>query len=110
MHKDKATLVLGGTGKTGRRVAERLTRREMRVRIGSRSGVPPFDWENPATWQPAVEGVTSVYVSYYPDLAFPGAADAIEAFVELAVRSGVRKLVLLSGRGEEGAMRGEQAV
>ncbi|HEY3457263.1 MAG TPA: hypothetical protein VGK64_21975, partial [Bryobacteraceae bacterium] len=47
---------------------------------------------------------------YYPDLAFPGAADAIEAFVELAVRSGVRKLVLLSGRGEEGAMRGEQAV
>lgn len=110
MHNDKETLVLGGTGKTGRRVAERLTRREMRVRIGSRSGMPPFDWENPATWQPAVEGVASAYVSYYPDLAFPGAADAVQAFVELAVRSGVTKLVLLSGRGEEGAMRGEQAV
>jgi len=110
MHNDEETLVLGGTGKTGRRVAERLTRRGMRVRIGSRSGMPPFDWENPAAWQPAVEGVASVYVSYYPDLAFPGAADAVQAFVQLAVRSGVKKLVLLSGRGEEGALRGEEAV
>ena len=110
MHNEKETLVLGGTGKTGRRVAERLTKRRVRVRIGSRSGRPPFDWENPATWRPVVEGAGSVYVSYYPDLAFPGAADAIEAFVELAVRSGVTNLVLLSGRGEEGAVRGEQAV
>ena len=110
MHNDKETLVLGGTGKTGRRVAERLTKRGMGVRIGSRSGRPPFDWENPATWRPAVEGAGSVYVSYYPDLAFPGAADTVEAFVELAVRSGVTRLVLLSGRGEEGALRGEQAV
>jgi uncharacterized protein YbjT (DUF2867 family) len=57
-----------------------------------------------------VDGAASVYVSYYPDLAFPGAADAVQAFVQLAVHSGVRKLVLLSGRGEEGALRGEQAV
>lgn len=49
----RTTLVLGGTVKTGRRVAERLTARGLPVRIGSRFGAPPFDWENPDTW-PAV--------------------------------------------------------
>lgn len=104
------TLVIGGTGKTGRRVAERLTKRGKLVRIGSRSGPMPFDWENHNTWQPALENVDSAYVTYYPDLAFPGAADTVRSFAKLAADSGVRRLVLLSGRGEEGAMRGEQAV
>ncbi len=46
------TLVIGGTGKTGRRVAERLAARGLPVRIGSRSGEPPFVWEDPATGRP----------------------------------------------------------
>lgn len=104
------TLILGGTGKTGRRVAARLAKQGLPVRIGSRSGHPPFDWNNPASWQPALENVHAAYVTYYPDLAFPGAAATVQSFVETAVRSGVRKLVLLSGRGEEGALLGEQAV
>jgi uncharacterized protein YbjT (DUF2867 family) len=48
----KPTLVIGATGKTGRRVAERLKARDLPVRIGSRSGHPPFDWADPATWPP----------------------------------------------------------
>jgi len=104
------TLVLCGTGKTGRRVAKRLTDRGLPVRIGSRSGEPPFDWEDPATWSPAAQRMDSVYVAYYPDLAIPGAVDTIRAFAELAVESGVRRLVLLSGRGEKEAQRCEQAV
>src|SRR5918995_5587327 len=104
------TLVLGGTGKTGRRVAERLAARGLPVRVGSRSGQPPFDWENLDTWAPALEGVESVYVSYYPDIAIPGAPEAVRSFAELAVQSGVRRLVLLSGRGEEEAQRAEQAL
>ncbi len=104
------TLVLGGTGKTGRRVAERLTRRGLPVRIGSRAGGLPFDWEDPATWAPALEGVGAAYVSYYPDLAAPGASDAIAAFTELAVASGARRLVLLSGRGEEEAQACEKVL
>lgn len=104
------TLVLGGTGKTGRRVAERLAARGERVRIGSRHGTPPFDWEDRTTWEPALRGVTSAYVAYYPDLAVPGAADTVGAFADLAVASGVRRLVLLSGRGEPGAERAERAV
>ncbi|MER5499618.1 NmrA family NAD(P)-binding protein [Streptomyces sp. NPDC002561] len=103
----KTTLVIGGTGKTGRRVAERLTERGLPVRVGSRNGEPPFDWESPGTWEAALDGVGAVYVTYYPDLAFPGAAEAVGAFSELAVRKGARRLVLLSGRGEEGAVISE---
>jgi uncharacterized protein YbjT (DUF2867 family) len=108
--KTKPALLLGGTGKTGRRVAERLTARGLPVRIGSRSGEPPFDWEDQATWAPVLQGVGAVYITYYPDLAFPGAAETVEAFSKLAVRSGIRRLVLLSGRGEEGAEAAERAV
>ena len=104
------TLVLGGTGKTGRRIVERLRARALPVRIGSRSGEPPFDWEHEATWAPALTGVGSVYLTYYPDLAVPGATDAVRSFAELALRSGVPRLVLLSGRGEPEAERAEQAV
>ncbi len=106
----KLTLVLGGTGKTGRRVVERLTARGLPVRIGSRSGEPPFEWENRATWAPALDGVGSVYLTYYPDLAVPGAVEAVSSFAEQAVQSGVRRLALLSGRGEPEAERAEQAV
>ena len=104
------TLVLGGTGKTGRRVVERLEARGLPVRVGSRSGEPAFDWEQPSTWAPALEGVGAAYVTYYPDLAVPGAAEAVGSLAELAVANGVRRLVLLSGRGEEGAVLGEEAV
>ena len=79
------TLVLGSTGKTGRRVLERLEARGLPVRAGSRSGSPPFDWEKPATWAPALDGVESVYISYYPDLAVPGAVETTGAFAKLAV-------------------------
>ena len=103
-------LVLGATGKTGRRIVERLERRDLPVRLGSRSGQPPFDWEDPSTWAPALEGASAVYVSYFPDLAVPGAPEAVGALAEQARRSGVQRVVLLSGRGEEEARRSEQVV
>ncbi|MEC4019685.1 NmrA family NAD(P)-binding protein [Streptomyces sp. H27-D2] len=103
----KTTLVIGGTGKTGRRVAERLTARGLPVRVGSRAGETPFVWEDPATWEAALEGVGAIYVTYYPDLAFPGAAETVGEFSKLAVAKGARRLVLLSGRGEEGAQISE---
>ncbi len=106
----RTTLVLGGTGKTGRRIVEQLTARKVPVRIGSRSAIPSFDWDNRSTWPAALANVEAVYISYYPDLAAPGATDAIRAFTEVAVRSGVRRLVLLSGRGEPEAQRCEEIV
>lgn len=104
------TLVLGGTGKTGRRVAERLVSRGVETRIASRSATPSFDWNEQGTWKSALEGVKSVYITYAPDLAIPGATDAIRDFVALAVEQGVQRLVLLSGRGEEEAQACERIV
>ncbi len=106
----KPILVLGGTGKTGRRIVERLQKLGVPTRIGSRTAEPPFDWENRATWSPVLDGTSAAYIAYYPDLAVPGAVETVGAFADLAVSSGVRRLVLLSGRGEEDAERAEQVV
>ena len=104
------TLVLGGTGKTGRRVAARLASRGIETRIASRSASPSFDWNDKGTWTRTLEGVEAVYITYAPDLAIPGATEAIRDFVTMAVGQGVRRLVLLSGRGEEEAQACERIV
>jgi uncharacterized protein YbjT (DUF2867 family) len=80
------------------------------VRVGSRAGEPPFAWEERATWEPALDGARAVYLAFAPDLAIPGAAETVGAFARLAAEAGVRKIVLLSGRGEEGARRAEREV
>lgn len=110
MNNSNPILVIGGTGKTGSRVAQRLEKMGIPVRLGSRSETPAFDWENPATWAATLQGVKAVYITYYPDLAVPEAPEAIHAFCQLAVKSGVEHLVLLSGRGEEEAQRCEEIV
>ena len=103
-------LVLGGTGKTGRRVTQRLRAQGRPVRIGTPSRTPAFDWNDPATWPSVLDGVGAVYLAYYPDLAVPGAVETVRSFAELAMGSGVSRLALLSGRGEPEAERAEQAV
>ena len=109
-HNDHITLVLGATGKTGRRIARRLDQRGVAVRRGSRASEPKFDWDNHSTWAPALQGTSAAYVSFFPDVAVPGAPDTIAEFAELAVKLGARRLVLLSGRGETEAQRAEQAL
>ncbi len=96
----KPILVTASTGKTGRRVAQRLAARNWPVRHGARASTPPFDWEDQGTWEAALNGVQSVYIAFYPDLAIPSAPAAVQAFTDLAAKSGVQRLVLLSGRGE----------
>ncbi|MGW7367081.1 NmrA family NAD(P)-binding protein [Streptomyces sp. NPDC054841] len=103
-------LVTAATGKTGRRVAQRLTERAVTVRAGSRKGAVPFDWEDEATWGPALRGADAAYVTYYPDLAAPGAEGAMRNFGRLAAEHGLRRLVLLSGRGEPEAVHAEDAL
>jgi uncharacterized protein YbjT (DUF2867 family) len=102
------TLVLGGTGKTGRRIVERLRVLGVPVRVGSRA--LPFDWNDDSTWAGALDGIDVAYVSFFPDLAIEGAPEAVGAFARLAADRGVRRLVLLSGRGEPAAQRAEQAL
>ena len=103
-------LVIGGTGKTGRKVVEGLKQRNQIVRIGSRNETPSFEWEDPTSWPKALEGMDKVYIVYYPDLAVPGALEAIKALTVAAKKAGIKKAVLLSGKGEKEAERCEQAV
>ncbi len=104
------TLVLGATGKTGRRIVHRLLENGHKVRQGSRNSETPFDWDDQDTWDAALDGVGKVYISYSPDLAIPGATDTIRAFVDRAVQQGVGRLVLLSGRGETEAQECEKII
>ncbi len=103
-------LVVGATGKTGSRVVAELEKQGIAVRRGSRNSEIPFDWEDPATWAPALSGVSKAYVTYFPDLAFPGAVEKLEAFTKVAAASGLKHIVLLSGRGEHHARLGEEVV
>lgn len=110
MENTSNILVIGGTGKTGRRVVDRLNNLGHNVRVGSRSAKPAFDWDNSQTWSESMQGMDKVYITFQPDLAVPGALEAIEELTNQAKRCGVKKLVLLSGKGEREAELCEQVV
>lgn len=107
---DDRYLVIGATGKTGRRVAEKLRQKGLSVRAVSRSTEIPFDWNSQSTWAAALDGIDSAYVTYQPDIALPGAVDVIRAFLAAAKAAGVKHVVLLSGRGEEEAEAAERVL
>ena len=85
----KPILVIGSTGKTGSRVADRLDAMGVPVRRGSRSSSILFDWEKAETWAPALDGVGRVYITYFPDMAMPGAVDQVTALAAAAKAAGV---------------------
>ena len=103
-------LVIGGTGKTGRKVVQRLTALGHEVRIGSRSAELPFDWNDPSGWDRVLEGIDKMYVTFVPDLAVPGAYEAIKELTKKAKKAGLQKMIILSGKGEKEAERCEQVV
>jgi len=110
MKNNNNILVIGGTGKTGRKVASKLIEAGQNVRIGSRSATPAFDWDNPETWAESMQGMDKVYITFQPDLAVPGALEAIEELTRQAKKGTIKKLVLLSGKGEREAELCEQVV
>ncbi|OKJ58711.1 NAD(P)H-binding protein [Streptomyces sp. CB02115] len=94
-------LVLGSTGKTGRRVVARLRATgTTTVRPASRSGEVRFDWTLPDTWEPALAGAGALY------LVAPDDPSPVKEFVTRAEASGVRRFVVLSGHGIEHAGEG----
>jgi len=103
-------LVLGATGKTGRRIVTGLETRGVAFCSGSRSATPAFDWSNEAGWDACLQDVAAVYINYAPDLAIPGATESIRSFTDRARSHGVTRLVLLSGRGEAEAQACEKIV
>jgi uncharacterized protein YbjT (DUF2867 family) len=103
-------LVIGGTGKTGRRVAKNLKEVGHNIRVVGRNTTPAFDWENPETYAAVLKDMDRAYIVYYPDLAVPGARDAIAKLTEKALEAGLEKVVLLSGKGESEAEACEDIV
>jgi uncharacterized protein YbjT (DUF2867 family) len=89
-------LILGGQGKTGRRVAERLTSQQVPVRLASRSSEQRFDWYDDSTWSAAVAGIDTAYLA--PPVGPMGLTQAGK-FIKQAAAEGLRRVVLLSGRG-----------
>ena len=102
--------VIGATGKTGSRVTMKLEAKGLPVRRGARRSDTPFDWEDPTTWAPILNGASKAYVTYFPDLAFPGAIEKLDAFANVALDTGLQHIVLLSGRGEHFAGMGEEVI
>ncbi|WP_222192204.1 NmrA family NAD(P)-binding protein [Modestobacter italicus] len=107
---EQTILVTGGTGTTGSRIAARLRARGVHARVASRSSACRLDWAEPGTWAPALAGARAVYLAYAPDLAVPSSDEVMAAVTRAATAAGVRRVVLLSGRGEPGAQRAEAAV
>jgi len=107
---EKKILVIGATGKTGSRVVQRLTKLGWPVQGATPSSDPKFDWNDSTTWKPVLENIQAVYVSFHPDLAMPGTVEIIKSFTTMAVKNGVKQLVLLSGRGEEEAQACEKLI
>ncbi|MGD9573027.1 MAG: NmrA family transcriptional regulator [Thermoleophilia bacterium] len=103
-------LITSGGGMTARRIAPLLWDGDRAVRLASRTTTPPLDWADPSTYAAALEGVDAAWIAYQPDLVAPGAPEAIGAFTDAAVRAGVRRLVILSGRGEPAARECEDIV
>lgn len=107
---NQSIAIIGHKGKTGARVQQRLQALGITTKGLSRSGQIPFDWGNPDGWQSALKDAKAAYVSFQPDLAVPGAQDAIRRLTQEAKLAGVEHLVLLSGRGEEGAQKAEMVL
>lgn len=104
------TLIIGGTGKTGRRIARILKEKGYQPRIASRTSTVRFDWQDVSTWTAALRNIDQVYISFQPDLAMSGAVKKIKTLTEFAVHHRIQKLVLLSGRGETEAQECEQLI
>ncbi len=108
--KDLITGIIGATGKTGARVNASLNAMGMSTRPMSRHSDTVFDWGDRSGWAQALSGLHALYITYSPDLAVPAAEDDIAYLIQVARDANIQHLVLLSGRGEEGAQLAEQQI
>lgn len=105
--KQQIVGIIGATGKTGHRIARQLNNMGIAVKGLSRNSTPGFDWNDRSNWMEALQGINTLYVTYHPDLAIPQAKDDIKHLLEIAGALNIEHIVLLSGRGEDGARAAE---
>lgn len=96
-------LVTGGTGTTGRRVSAQLAARNLRYRAATRTPKAAhdvrFDWMDEASWAAALDDVASIYLVAPTGVSEP--LPVMIPFMELAIRVGVKRFVLLSASSLE---------
>ncbi|MEP1447975.1 MAG: NmrA family NAD(P)-binding protein [Paraglaciecola sp.] len=109
MNDIEKVLVIGASGKTGSLVYKGLQEHlpKDKVKAASRNSSTVFDWHDDSTWRPALQGISHVYLTYYPDLAVEASASHISEFCQLASSMRVKHVTLLSGRGEPAAQQCE---
>ncbi|EDY55352.1 MULTISPECIES: NAD(P)H-binding protein [Streptomyces] len=106
--RNTTVVVTGASGRTGSRVARSAQAAGLRVRAASRA--QGFDWQDRSTWAQVLRGADAAYLVYPSDIGAPGAAEAVGAVAREAVGAGVRRLVLLSSRGQDRARDAEEAL
>ncbi|WP_328672131.1 NAD(P)H-binding protein [Streptomyces sp. NBC_00328] len=106
--RDMTVLVTGATGRTGSRVAQAARAAGLTVRAASRA--TGFDWEDASTWAGTLSGADAAYLAHPTDVGSPAATKAVGALAREAMGLGVRRLVLLSARGEDRARPTEEAL
>ncbi|GAA2381690.1 NmrA family transcriptional regulator [Streptomyces coeruleofuscus] len=106
--QNMTVVVTGASGRTGSRVTRAAQAAGLTVRAVSRA--TGFDWWDRSTWADALRGADAAYLVYPSDVGAPGAAEAVGELAREAVGLGVRRLVLLSGRGEDQALPTEEAL
>lgn len=106
--KDMTLVVTGATGRTGSRVARAAEAAGLTVRAASRA--TGFDWADRSTWADTLRGADAAYLVHPADVGAPGTAEAVGELAGTAVGLGVRRLVLLSARGEDQALPTEEAL
>ncbi|MFI9819422.1 NmrA family transcriptional regulator [Streptomyces sp. NPDC052013] len=105
---DMTVVVTGASGRTGGRVARAAQAAGLGVRAASRAA--GFDWADSTTWADTLRGADAAYLVHPADVGAPGTAEAVGELARQAVRLGVRRLVLLSARGEDQALPTEEAL
>ncbi|MDH6453760.1 MULTISPECIES: NAD(P)H-binding protein [unclassified Streptomyces] len=106
--RNMTVVVTGASGRTGSRVARSAQAAGLTVRAASRA--QGFDWQDRSTWAQVLRGADAAYLVYPSDIGAPGAAEAVGALAREAVDVGVRRLVLLSSRGQDRARDAEEAL
>jgi len=106
--KNMTVVVTGASGRTGSRVARAVRAAGLEVRAASRA--LGFDWEDPTTWAETLRDADAAYLVYPSDVGAPAATEGVGALAREAVGLGVRRLVLLSARGERQAEATEEAL
>ncbi|WP_053852705.1 NAD(P)H-binding protein [Streptomyces sp. NRRL B-24085] len=106
--RNMTVVVTGASGRTGSRVARSARAAGLTVRAASRA--QGFDWHHPSTWARVLRGADAAYLVHPSDIGAPGAAEAVGALAREAVGAGVRRLVLLSARGQDRARDAEEAL